>query len=560
MIKIKKFLRTKAIFLLFLVLIIPAFSKLIRPGYFPMHDDLQAIRLLQIDKCVKDGQIPCRWVPDMGYGYGYPQFNYYNPLPYYLMEGFHLFGLSYLDSIKLGFIASVLVSAVGMFLLGKSLWGTAGGFISGLLYTYAPYRAVDIYVRGAMGEAWAFAFLPFIFYLSREVIKGKRKAIVWLAFSLAALFTSHNITSLIFMPVFFGWVIFLYLRRHGSPIAKPRKELKNVFLGTFWGFAISAFFLLPAWFERQFAHIETLLQGYFNYLAHFVSFGQLLFSNYWGYGSSQLGPFDEISLGVGVVHWILPLLVLGLLALFKKRKEFWLVFFFTGFGWMALFLSHQKSVWIWDRLPILAFLQFPWRFLILAVFSFSVAAGGMAALFVKNRGYKYIIAIASILLIFYATYFQPRAWLDITDEDKFSGELWEKQLTVSIFDYLPVYAEQPPSQKAPDKPMVVDGEAEVVSGEKGTNWQRWSVLVSSSEASVRLPLYDFPGWKVWVDKEEVPINHENELGLITFLIPEGRHEVSVKLTDTPIRKAGNFISLISLVMVPLFLRKERKKK
>ena len=560
MIKIKKSLRTKLVFLLFLVLIIPSFSKLIRPGYFPMHDDLQAIRLLQMDKCIKDGQFPCRWVPDMGYGYGYPQFNYYNPLPYYLMEGFHLSGLGYLDSIKLGFIASILVSAAGMFLLGKSLWGTTGGFISGLLYIYAPYRAVDIYVRGAMGEVWAFAFLPFIFYSSREVIKGKRKAIVWLALSLAALFTSHNITSLIFMPVFFCWVVFLYVRRYGSPISNLRKELKNVFLAVFWGFAISAFFLLPAWLERQFVHIETLLQGYFNYLAHFVSLGQLLFSNYWGYGDSQLGPFDEISLSIGLVHWILPLLVLGLLAFLRKKKEFLLALFFTSFGWVALFLTHQKSVWIWDRFPILAFLQFPWRFLILAIFCFSIAAGGIAILFTKKGGCKYIVAIVSILFIFYSTYFQPRAWLDITDEDKFSGELWEEQLTVSIFDYLPIYAEHPPSQEAPKIPTVVRGEGEIIQGEKGTNWQEWDISVSSSEVLIRLPLYDFPGWKVWVDKEEVSINHENELGLITFLVPQGKHEVLAKLTDTPVRKIGNLVSLVSLAMIPLFLRKERKKK
>lgn len=131
---------------------------------------------------------------------------------------------------------------------------------------------------------------------------------------------------------------------------------------------------------------------------------------------------------------------------------------------------------------------------------------------------------------------------------------------MSIFDYLPIYAKQPPSQRAPDTPIIIDGEAEVVSGEKGTDWQKWNISVSSSEASVRLPLYDFPGWKVWVDKEEVPINHENELGLITFLMPEGRHEVLAKLTDTPVRKVGNIVSLVGLVMVPLFLRKERKKK
>jgi hypothetical protein len=329
------------------------------------------------------------------------------------------------------------------------------------------------------------------------------------------------------MPVFFGWVLFLYIRQYGSPISNLRKELKNVFLAVFWGFAISAFFLLPAWLERQFVHIETLLQGYFNYLAHFVSLGQLLFSNYWGYGTSQLGPFDEISLSVGLIHWILPLLVLGLLAF---------------------------------RFPILAFLQFPWRFLILAIFCFSVAAGGIAILFTKKGGCKYVVAIASILLIFYSTFFQPRAWLDITDEDKFSGELWEKQLTVSIFDYLPIYAEHPPTQEAPKIPTIVRGEGEIIQGEKGTDWQEWDISVSSSEALIRLPLYDFPGWKVWIDKEEVSINHENELGLITFLAPQGKHEVLAKLTDTPVRKTGNLVSLVSLVMIPLFLRKERKKK
>ena len=45
---------------------------LLMPGYFPMHDDLQMMRQLEMDKCFRDGQIPCRWVPDMGYGYGFP--------------------------------------------------------------------------------------------------------------------------------------------------------------------------------------------------------------------------------------------------------------------------------------------------------------------------------------------------------------------------------------------------------------------------------------------------------------------------------------------------------
>src|SRR3989344_8578643 len=156
--KLKKIIFSPIV--LALIVAVPAFMALFKPGYFPMHDDISGIRLLEIDKCLKDGQIPCRWVPDMGYGYGYPQFNYYAPLPYYIMEVFHLTGLGYLDSVKAGFVLSFVLSGVGMYLLGKSLWGRAGGFISALFYSYLPYRAVDLFVRGAVGELYGFAFLP----------------------------------------------------------------------------------------------------------------------------------------------------------------------------------------------------------------------------------------------------------------------------------------------------------------------------------------------------------------------------------------------------------------
>lgn len=58
-----------------LLMSVLAFRTLLKPGYFSMHDDMQAFRILQLDKCVADGQWPCRWVPDGGFGYGYPLFN-----------------------------------------------------------------------------------------------------------------------------------------------------------------------------------------------------------------------------------------------------------------------------------------------------------------------------------------------------------------------------------------------------------------------------------------------------------------------------------------------------
>ena len=71
------------------ILLILALSALVvwplfLPGYFSHHDDLQVMRIFEMRKCIEDFQIPCRWVPDMGFGNGFPLFNYYGVFPYYI--------------------------------------------------------------------------------------------------------------------------------------------------------------------------------------------------------------------------------------------------------------------------------------------------------------------------------------------------------------------------------------------------------------------------------------------------------------------------------------------
>ncbi len=532
-----------------------SFKSLLRPGYFPMHDDMQAMRVLQMDKCFRDGQFPCRWVPDMGYGYGYPQFIYYSPLPYYVMEIFHLLGLSFLDSVKAGIALSFILSALAMFALGKSLWGNWGGLVAALFYVYAPYRASDAYTRGAVGEFWALVFLPLIFWAIWEYVKNEKfKYLAFLALALAGLLTTHNITSVAFTPLACLWALFSlwYFK-------KPKAFLK-LLLGGIWGIGLSAFFVFPVVFERQFVHVETMISGYFNYLAHFVSFRQLFFSTHWGYGSSELGPNDDLSFNFGILHWLFSLMAL-ITAFFVARKEkiFKVVIFLALAGLAAVFMTHQRSVFIWNSLPFLAYFQFPWRFLTIATFAFSLLPGALI-FFLKDKSRAAVLGAVMVVgvIFFNAFYFNPRLWYPISDKEKFSGELWEKQLTISIFDYLPIYAQAPPSQKAPDEPQIIKGKARVVNFQKGTDWQKGELAVDK-EAEVRLPLYDFPGFKVWVDGQEIKTNHDNPLGLITFSVPAGGHSFSVKLTRTPGRLLGDLTSFLSFLFLGGWLVYEKLK-
>ena len=107
-----------------ILLIIPTFYTLLRPGFFWMQDDLQAFRIHQLDKCIQDLQIPCRWEPDAGYQYGYPQFIYYPPSVYYLGEIFNLVGFQFIDAVKILFILGFIFSAITMFIFLRSLLGS----------------------------------------------------------------------------------------------------------------------------------------------------------------------------------------------------------------------------------------------------------------------------------------------------------------------------------------------------------------------------------------------------------------------------------------------------
>jgi len=538
---------------------IPAFVTLLKPGINKIQDDMQYFRIYEMNKCFEDGQIPCRWVPDMGYGYGYPLFNYYPPLPYYVGEIFHLIGFSYINSIKILFILGLLFSGIFAYLLGKELWGEYGGLVVSAFYLYAPYHAVDVYVRGALNEFWGLVFFPAVFWVVLKIIKEeKRNFVPLLAFFFGLLLLSHNLMAFFISPFLALWAIFLiwYFK-------KSWKIIWRLVLGAIWGIGLSAFFSFPVIFEKKFVHVETMFIGYFNYLAHFATVKQLFFSRFWGYGPSVWGPEDGMAFPIGQIHWGLALisLLIFIYLWFKKRdKESILVLLFFVFFLGTAFLTHQRSSFIWSTLPILADMQFPWRFLAISSFFATVLSGSLLFL-VKDKvraGFLAIILILSVIS-FNLSFFRPEKILKITDTEKlFSAKGWNKLQTDAIFDYLPIYAPQPPAGPAPSQTWFARGEGGIIKNfQKGTDWEKFEADING-ESLIKLPLYDFPGWQVLANGKPVTINHENELGLISFRLWSGSYKVEAKLTNTPIRKLANLISLFAwfgLIFYLIFRRK-----
>lgn len=551
---VKKLVRSTNFWPIVIVIVfgLLAASGLIGSGYFNMHDDLQMMRQLEMEKCFLSLQIPCRWVPDMGYGFGFPLFNFYPPLPYLVGEGVRLFGFSFVDTVKVVAILSFVLSGITMYFLARKFFPVLGAIISAVFYIWAPYHSVDIYVRGAMNESWALVFFPLTFLFAYRLITEKKdlkKLMIFLALSWAGLLVSHNLMAMIFAPLFGAWCLLWIVKR------REYKKIVKLVLSGLFAVCLVAFFTLPVVLEQKYTHADTLVQGYYEYNAHFASFRQLLVSRFWGYGPSVWEVNDGLSFQVGVIHWVLSLVVAGLLGLkfLKKRKidEMMLIvgLLFIG-GWFAVFMIHSKSTPIWMHISTLRYVQFPWRFLTLAIFCFSFLAGSVVSIIPKKFLYLVVGLLLSGILILDWNYFLPEFGHlgPLTDTQKFSGAAWGLQQTAGIYDYLPIDAKTAPKEAMKNLVEILKGSASVSNIVTNTNWDSFDINVTR-DSEVRLGIFKFPDWRVFVDGKEtaVSVPKDEEWGRMHINIPAGKHSVYVRLYDTPIRTAGNVISLISWI-------------
>ena len=547
-------------YLLVILLSLPTAISLMRPGYFPMHDDLQAVRVYGMTECFKELQIPCRWVSDMGYGYGYPQFNYYGPLPYYLMSLFNLLGVGIFDSVKIGFALSLILGNLTMFALAKAIFGnTTSALLTAVVYAYIPYRASDLYSRGAMGESWAFVLMPLIL-LGIKKLSDKTNirhlALTGVFFGL--LMATHNVTTMIFTPfaLLYGGLLFLQ-KNGGTIISKGLQSIKWLSASVLWGTALSAFFFLPVIFEKQFAHTESMIGGYFDYRAHFITLKQLFLTSFWAYGSSEIGPTDDLSFFFSpILLLLLSITVILIIRRIIQRnyKEIIPISLLLLFGLFATFMAHEKSSFIWSLASPLIFLQFPWRFLVLANFFFTLAIGFLIKDVKSSLSTPLLVSIVALIFLFSASFFRPVRWLNLTEQEKFSGNFFDRQMTISIFDYLPTSSDTPPNAPAPVLPTSSVRESSV------TDYISTAAHLSfnyetQKAATLKLNRLYFPGWEVKVNGKKTFVSYGSDGNMFLALTP-GKFKIEANLKDTPVRVIGNLISLLTIVVTILILRKK----
>jgi hypothetical protein len=525
-----------------LVISIPTFQRMLRPGIYSMQD-FHLFRLIEFEKCVRDFQIPCRWSPDAGLGYGEPLFNFYGQLSYAIGETFRLIGFSLINSLKLLFILSLVGSGLSMFILSKYIWkNNLSATLSACLYMYAPYRAVDIWVRGTIPESLSFILFPLIIYkIETFLAKNNKRDLFWISIIFSLLILNHNLSVILFLPFLLIWVPFRLI------YYKKAKLTFKILISLGASILISSFYILPLLLESKYINLESTSLGFFDFRAHFASVYQLLISRYWGYGASVFK--NGLSVSVGLIHWLLPLLIAISLLIRRKTKTLITVLVLLMIGWFCIFMTHNRSTPIWLMFNNLKYIQFPWRFLSIAVFSFSLASGAMMKIF-ENIRINYIFYTFALILAVLLNYnfFREDIWYQYNDNDFLEGSAWEEQTRASIWDYWPKFGMIPANSAPPQ----FSNQELVYKGSRSAIYN-----VGNKGGLVSFPIAYFPGWSAKVNNIKTDIFPDKD-GLITMDLNRGNYTVKLFFTNTPVRSLGNAISLLSILILLFIYFKELK--
>lgn len=549
--KLEKFV-DKYWFLIIVVLTMPSVWALLVPGFYGASDDLHIAWLYEMNRAFLSGQIPPRFVPDLSFGFGYPLFNFAFPFPYYIGEIFHTLGFSFVDSIKIIFATSLVFSGVAMFKLLRFLTTPILSLAGALVYIFTPYRSNDVYNRGDLGESLSFVFLPVIILaflkLSNDQINLKDRA-KWIAvggLSLGGLILTHDITAYMFFPGVILLSLLMVIFCSGNKL----KSFINLLLATKLGLLISLYFWLPALMDRS-----LMKQGnVFNFIDHFPTLSQLV-TPYWGYGASVPGPGDGMSFFIGIINWILLILggVLSVILWKKLTKLKRVVLIWSMLVFItAFFMMNFRSVFLWDRLPLLPYFQFPWRFLILTTFLTPIFVICLEN--IKHSKLIAIVILVSVLGINWS-FFRPHDFLGRVDSYYINRYI---PVPKASSDYTMAGEESViipvDTSVRPDKNYPVVYPQELVQNLRVIN--PMSVVFNTSSGStldLNYSKYYFPGWKVMIDGKAVAIVPGQPFGQINFQVPAGNHSVRILYQETTPKLIMDLVSLLSLIFGLLLL-------
>ncbi|MEK7587904.1 MAG: hypothetical protein AAB457_03745 [Patescibacteria group bacterium] len=506
----------KIVFSILIGALFLAVLPLFNPGFLPTHDgEYHMIRFYEFETMLRAGYWFPRWAPGLNSGYGVPLFNFHYPFPNYIGAFYHSLGWSLSDAFKLALATGYLSAGLFCYFWLSKIFDKFSGAVGTIAFLFVPYWFVELYVRGSVGEVIAIAW----FMLVLAAIEYRNGALVSVA--TAGMILSHNILSMVFLPLLAGYMVL-----------RTRWYLGYMIIGL----GLAAYFWIPALWERNFVVGLNVV----NFREHFPELFQLLIP-FGGTNFSQAGvPDGEMSQQLGVMTIVVGMFAL---AFCIGEKEQWLKRLIGGslsllLLVIVLMLSISRPVW--ETLAALPLLQYPWRLLAVVV----PLAGLLAAYFGYRLHSRWIgIVIAIMFIGFSLPYTKPVTYAPRDDRYYLSRREFTDGTSSLGNSFSTVWSPWKSSRAG----QVVDvtegkGTATVQSQKPLSIWLAADI---KEDAMMRVNVLYFPGWNVRIDGKKQTIDYKKD-GTVSFPVGKGSHEISVLFTETPVRVGADLVSFACL--------------
>lgn len=368
----------------YLVIILMASIPLFNNYLIRGHDIyFHLMRIEGLAQGLRAGEFPVRIQPAWYDGYGYAVSVFYSDLFLYPAALLRLLGISLQDAYKVYVVlCNIATALISGYSFGKIFRKREIGVFGSCLYTLSPYRLVNLYTRGALGEYTGMIFWPLLIYSCILLLNEDRKKVqiqkgaVLMGISMAGMLQSHMLTAEIACMVLLLLVIVHCRRIFHKEVILAGCGAVAVALG------LSAWFLIPfldyMLFERfninSIRNNDIMIQRQGTFLSQVFA----IFDNAVGQsldaGAGTAGDFTQ-GVGLSLMLSVIILMLLCIRGYLKQEERRNRQITITAAGLGVLMVVMSTLYFPWDRLCrisrifryIIVKIQFPWRFTGVAV-------------------------------------------------------------------------------------------------------------------------------------------------------------------------------------------------
>lgn len=500
-----------------------------------------------------------RWEEDTNYGFGAPTMCFYPPGVYYLTSALYPLFRDWMRVLLATHLLMMLASAAAIYWCARQVMSRWAAAVAMSVYVLAPYHLVDQYQRGAMAELLSFIWAPLMLGFAERLLSAQSagapedrppsnswRDMAGFALSYAGFLWSHPPTAYQLTLALAASLPFLALLGHGW---RGIFGLIRIGVAGAVGLGLSAAYLYPAAMEQDFIRHEIvalmwpysstyifLHPGYTRQYPQFF----ILLDRAW-----ILSVAAMVLCGAAILVYGRRS---GLTSRLRTAVASWLIL-----GGFVSFMMIRASAAVGRHIPEIEIGVFSWRMLSLSALAAALLTGTVTEMARQTRlawpkrdmrrlavpvAVVVLVLGSSLLLSLVGVVDPVAAWPAFTREEQHVN-----------------YAIIPRTAPAntDDLPDMQRAEFHADSG-------RWTadlwkpeerVLRLSAPAADLLTVrtFNYPGWVATLDGRRAAIGTDPESGAMTFEIPAGEHRLTLEFTNTPPRHAGDWISIVAILVL-----------